>query len=230
MTTHYMRESVCEMCGHSLKMIGILSTSTFGVPDTDGRPSEMMRSTMDYLVVRCPKCNYVEYSSHAYSLGGCFFSFPSESTKHKHKKISKEFLSSREFLNFSQKPKSHLAETFLMHARILIESKRYERAFDAYKFAAWASDDASDEYWSNESRILAINIFDAHLSDLSAVAKNEYVKVVRADLLRKTGQFEKLISEYEGIKFSNKLLNDIVAFEIKKAKEKSRATYTLKDI
>ena len=58
----------------------------------------------------------------------------------------------------------------------------------------------------------------------------ETASLVRADLLRRTGQFNVLIKEYENVTFSDDLLNDIVAFQIKKAKEESDGCYTVDDV
>ena len=51
--------------------------------------------------------------------------------------------------------------------------------------------------------------------------KKETFLFMRADLLRRTGQFDLLIKEYEGKVFSEKLLNRIAAFHVKKARHKS---------
>jgi len=53
--------------------------------------------------------------------------------------------------------------------------------------------------------------------------------VIRADLLRRTGQFERLIREYENTHFKHDEYNKIVQFQILKAKNKDTATYTERD-
>ena len=67
------------------------------------------------------------------------------------------------------------------------------------------------------------------IEKLIASTKQEVFWVARMDLLRRVGKFDLLIDEYQGKIFSEELLNQIVAFQIEKAKQKDIACYTVAD-
>jgi hypothetical protein len=54
--------------------------------------------------------------------------------------------------------------------------------------------------------------------------------VIRADLLRKTRQYDRLLREYTDIHFEDGFLNEIIAFELKLARNEDNSTYTVADI
>lgn len=56
---------------------------------------------------------------------------------------------------------------------------------------------------------------------------NENLFAVKADLLRRAGEFDAVISEFTNKTFSTELLNQIIAFQIKKATEKDTGRYTV---
>ena len=58
----------------------------------------------------------------------------------------------------------------------------------------------------------------------------EDMHVVKTDLLRRTGQFGALISDYTGKQFSKDLLNRIVAFQIEKAHQNDMQCYRIQDV
>ncbi|MFC1982892.1 hypothetical protein ACFLV5_03830 [Chloroflexota bacterium] len=58
MTTTIEKIKTCVLCGKSSKYIEIASTSSWGEPDLDTRPSEPMRSTVGILIQTCPLCGY----------------------------------------------------------------------------------------------------------------------------------------------------------------------------
>ena len=58
MTLPFGSSDTCAVCGVVSEQTGVLSTSTFGAPDLDGRPAEMKRSTIGWWVHRCPGCGY----------------------------------------------------------------------------------------------------------------------------------------------------------------------------
>ncbi len=60
--------------------------------------------------------------------------------------------------------------------------------------------------------------------------RDENMSLVKADMLRRSGKLDELISEYENKQYSKTLLNEILAFDIEKAKDKDRACYTVADV
>lgn len=48
--------------------------------------------------------------------------------------------------------------------------------------------------------------------------------------MRRTGQFETMINAYASVQFDEELLNQILRFEVEKAKEKNTACYRVADV
>ena len=48
--------------------------------------------------------------------------------------------------------------------------------------------------------------------------------------MRRAGQFEELIAEYASVQFEDDLLDQILGFEIEKAKAKDMARYRVEDV
>ena len=59
MTTDMTIDIKCTVCAKTSPQTVLTSTSTFGYPDLDLRPSEMKRSTMFAWLQECPHCGYV---------------------------------------------------------------------------------------------------------------------------------------------------------------------------
>ncbi len=59
---------------------------------------------------------------------------------------------------------------------------------------------------------------------------NENLMVMRADLMRRTGMFIKLIKEYSKVKLKDEMLNKIISFEIKRAKRFDTKCYRVEDV
>ena len=57
--------------------------------------------------------------------------------------------------------------------------------------------------------------------------KKDNLLLIKADLLRRSGQFETLLSEYASRNFKNEIMNKVLAFQLAKAAEKDTACYTV---
>ena len=57
--------------------------------------------------------------------------------------------------------------------------------------------------------------------------KSHNFLVIRADLLRRIGDFDQLIEEYGNLKLENELLDKIIRFQVQKAHEHDNKCYTL---
>jgi hypothetical protein len=209
MTTVAHRSVKCSVCGKNSKHAVLASTNAFGSMDLDTRPPEMQRSTMSYWIMECPHCGYVASSL--------------ENPVH----FEKKYLDTAEYKGFSGiPPVSELAQQFVHKARISMKQEHYVEAFWDYLHATWASDDAQDETWQAELRMFSLQMMEK----FSDKDMEDHYRVLRADLLRKTRQFDLLMQEYANVRFENELLNKIVQFEILKAQEKDTATYTVDEI
>jgi len=176
--------------------------------DLDTRPAQMKRGTMKYWVYRCPACGYV-----ADNLA-------------KPIPVPEDFLESEQYLSFGDHESlSELGRTFMQQGRIASCAGNNSDAMHAYIHAAWCADDASDEYWSKQARLLALEEMgkQGYLTDESILA-------LKADLLRKTEQFEELITEYKSKTFSDDLISKIITFQLLKATEQDTKTYTVEEV
>ena len=214
----------CAVCGEESFQTGLASSNEFGSPDLDTRPPEMYRSTMNMWLQRCPRCNYVAEDLND-SIGVPTF--------------SQEWLNGEAYLSFGKhKPNSELLETFFLKVRISRYLADWKTAFWDSIHAAWVADDPAqyeneeceicyidegDTYWSFQARLYALDMFD----NIPVDEIEETWKVVRADLLRKSSQFDRLIAEYTNLQFSDEILNQIVSFQIERAKLRDTKTYTI---
>lgn len=123
---------------------------------------------------------------------------------------------------------STLAKQFYKYYLINLEDKNPEDAFLAVLHAAWACDDKNDDINAKHCRELAIPLA-TELINGNHENKDD-IMVMRADLMRKAGQFEALAAEYASVKFDEELLNQILGFEIEKAKIKDTACYRVEDV
>ena len=209
--TLFPEEITCAVCGTKNEFQLLGSYSTFGGPDLDLRPAEMKRSTMPYWVQKCPCCGYVARQ----------VSDPAP--------VTEEWLKTEDYItcngiSFS----SDLAKEFYQQFMISDQGKDTETAFYALLHAAWACDDRRDKENAKHCREMACSIAEKLLS--SKHKKDENLSLLRADLLRRSGQFSRLIDEYSNIRYSEDLLNDIIAFQLEKAKEHDAGLYRVKDV
>ncbi|MBQ3396615.1 MAG: hypothetical protein IJG34_10575 [Synergistaceae bacterium] len=215
-TTMSSKKIKCCVCNSEHEYPVITSTNAFGACDLDLRPPEMQRSTMRYWVQECPECGYVS-------------SEISDETQ-----IASEFLKSNEYIscggiNF----KSGLAKRFYRQYMILIHDKDIRAAMFALLHSAWSCDDAKDKVNAKICREKAIPLA-AKLAG-AALHDSENINMIRADMMRRAGQFEELIREYESVKMKGnarndpELLNNILRFQIERAREHDDKCYTVKE-
>lgn len=213
MTTMREIKYKCSVCGTERRIITIMSTNAFGSPDLDLRPPNMQRRTMGAWLQGCPSCGYV--SNTIEDPPG----FDTELLK------SEEYISCNG-INF----KAGLAKSFYKFHIISLHRGNKQDAFFALLHAAWVCDDKEDYDNAKLCRELALGISSELLASGSRKAAN--LKLIRADIMRRAGQFEELISEYSSVKFegeNSEVMNKVLAFQIEKAQQKDTSCYTIKD-
>lgn len=201
----------CSVCGKTSGQPVLLSSNQMGYQDMDTRPPEMYRHTMETWVLKCPHCGYV-----ATRLEDDLI-------------ISSDYLKSDQYKTCDDiKFKSELAETF--YKEYLIEIEKFEdmEAFFAVLHCAWACDDAKD--WQNSRLARQIAIKTANKIIKSKEEDATELIVMKADLLRRIGEFDQLIKEYENLTLNDELLDSIIEFQIEKARQKDSCCYTLKEV
>jgi hypothetical protein len=53
---------------------------------------------------------------------------------------------------------------------------------------------------------------------------------MKADLLRRCGEFDQLIKEYSNITTDEEIINKVIKFQIQKANENDTTCYTVEDV
>jgi len=210
MTTMFPVDEKCAVCGAVQEFMAIGSTNAFGSPDLDLRPPQMQRGTMPQWIQECPVCGYV-----------------SGSISDKKGKVTKKWLASEEYRNCDGiEFRSFLAERFYKFYKISLLNKKTKSAFFAILHAAWACDDARDRKNAVRCRNLAVPLADRLLAEKGENTDN--LKLMKTDILRRSGHFETLLAEYAGCKFNNDIMDKILAFQLKKAAQKDVKCYTVK--
>ncbi len=213
MTTIFPETRVCSVCGkkHDYPVIG--STNRFGSPDLDLRPPEMQRSTMHYWVSTCPGCGYVAADV-------------STPTRVIREDIAAASWRTCDGIDFT----SPLAEEFYrLHLAGLIDGDR-KRAFYALLHAAWACDDARDEENAGFCRRRSLPIL-REMADSEDLGVDELrnLKIMEADILRRSGLFREVAARFEDVVLGNELLDRLLAFELDRAARGDTACYTVRE-
>ena len=210
MTQIHNIEMECSVCGESSPQPVLMSTNTMGYPDLDLRPAEMQRSTMSTWVLECPNCGYV--SGH----------LDDEA------KVSRDFLKSEEYIGCDgHEFKGRLSRLFYKNYLIAKESENPMGCFLNLQRCAWDCDDHDDEN-AISIRKKAIDYIDG-LIGLDDESKNNLL-VIKSDLLRRSGQFDRLVEEYSNLVIGEEILDKIINFQIEKANEKDTNCYTVEDV
>lgn len=211
MTTVFPETVKCSVCGAENEIMVIGSTNAFGAPDLDTRPPEMKRSTMGYWVQECKTCGYTAVDL-------------TDETK-----LDRAFFKEKDYKTCNGIPfGSGLAKTFYRYYLIMTAEGEHEGAFFAALHAAWACDDARDEANAALMREKAMEQADQVLVSDSCDWKDT-LRLIRADLLRRTGHFDKLLQEYRPGMFGEDLLNRIITFELELAKRERTQCFTVED-
>lgn len=211
MTTMDREVKKCAVCGSKHEYTVIASTNSFGAPDLDLRPPEMERSTMSLWVQECPDCGYV-----------------ASNITNKPGKVTKEWLASQAYVTCDGiRFRSGLASRFYKQYKISLLNTKTEQAFCAIHHAAWACDDRRDVRKAMICRDLAIPLIEKLIEEKHENAEN--FLLMKADLLRRAGHFERVAAEYSDMVFENDTMDKVRLFQLKKAAEKDTGCYTVQD-
>lgn len=186
MTTVIDLDKKCAICTETSPQSILTSTSTWGYPDLDLRPSEMQRSSMFAWLQECPYCGFV-----------------ARDIEQTHVKVAPDFLKSDEYLTCEGHDfKSDLAKRFYGHYLISKTNNIQDVAFYSLLHCAWVCNDNNDDF--------AVDIRKLALKSLDKVdAKNDderdNLKLIKADLLRRSLQFDELIKEFKEVFFEVEL-------------------------
>lgn len=174
MTTLLTIKVVCAVCQHISYFETVGSTVLCGSPDLDTRPPPMRRSTMHTWVQACPSCGYC-----AANLEEAV-----ERTADIVHGETYQILRSQEHLPGN-------ARDFMCQAYIAQTLCAFDKAAWATVFAAWICDDHDVVELSVEYRRQAANLAMLALLENQRLGRDiGATEGIRADLLRRAGQFE----------------------------------------
>ena len=221
----------CGACGRGNQVLVMASYSRFGSCDLDTRPPELFPYTI--FLQECHHCGYV-----------------APEIAEENKDIS-EFLNSEMYKTCDGiEPIDNDAQKYIRYALIQAHNKvatlwngtdkdsTQENIFWGYMNAAWACDDyarlnpknskAKDDAILCRNRCL--DLINTLIVSMKTVDEKENFIGIKADLLRRTGQFDALIVEYENKKFQNPIINQIIRFQIDRAKNRDDKRYNMDHI
>ncbi|MBR1373758.1 hypothetical protein IJ556_04835, partial [bacterium] len=187
------------------------STNSFGSSDLDLRPAGMARFVLGYQIQECPQCGYVSTT------------ISDKST------ITTEWLKTEAYITCDGIDfKDELAQTFYKRYKISYYEKNDVEALWALLKAAWACDDKNDNSNAMYCRRLAVPLI-SHLIEQQRGEKADELRLMKIDILRRAGMFDKLLSECSTYVFANENRKKILAFQLARAREKDMYCYTVEN-
>jgi hypothetical protein len=215
MTTLSSEDVTCCICGESSNHTAISSTNQFGSPDLDTRPAEMMRSTINYWVQRCPSCCYC-----APDLSEC-------------NPGTKGIVESQEYqdiLNNDAIPE--IAASFLALSYEKQQSQQYSVSVWRAIHAAWICDDKDNSEASKECRIKAISLIEKAESHSQTIANQTGAsEAITIDLMRRTGMLQKALELVENTKAKDieDVIRKVITFEETLIRNKDNRRHTVSE-
>lgn len=192
------REFVCSVCGEKSNHTVITETDPpAGVPDLDLRPAGDHRKYMKYQVMECPCCGYCNST-----LDIPFYP-------------DRGYLDSEEYRNCTEIVTGNdNAKRLIKKALVLAGNHSYKEAVKSWLAAAWMFDDDCDRLNSALCRRSAVKLIDEHPA---AFKGDDNFRILMADMLRRCGEFDRVVKEYEGKAFRSQIMTAIAFFEVQLA-------------
>ena len=200
----------CSVCGKSSPQPALFSTNTWGYPDLDFRPAPMQRDTMFTWLVECPHCGYVA------------------NNLNEKLEIPEEFLKSEAYITYDGNEFiSKVARRFYRRFMIQREMGNDYKCYLNLHRCAWSCDDNEDPL-AGDIRMLALEYLDKVLDQNRD--DRDALLLIKADFLRRTSQFDKVIDEFSDTTFDDEKYTQIIRFQVLKAGESDSKCYTGEDV
>lgn len=200
------KEFKCAVCGEkSVHEVIVEQEAPAEAPDLDMRPGEPVRSGIKYWVSKCPACGYCNSS----------IEIPV--------KFTKEYLESSNY----NKAGDDLAGRFMKKSLACEKNSQWEEALKSCMYAAWVCDDEGDNERATECRRAAVRIYDTHGAAFKGSAD---IKLLVADLLRRSGAHDRVIRDYKGERFGSGLIMAITEYEVSLAEQGDSACHKATEV
>ena len=162
----------CALCGADSAQNALSSTSTFGPPDLDLRPSGPARWALQFQIQRCPRCGYC-----AEQIG--------QRTRGARRVVGS--IVYRDVLDKARMP--GLARQYFCAALVAEAAELRDTSASHFLSAAWACDDAGATEQARVCRDRAAEMFAAAIEWGDVPSESPVVHGVRADMLRRAGRY-----------------------------------------
>lgn len=199
----------CAVCGcvHPYKLIFVVQPE--GQPDLDFRPASPLREAMQEEVQECPFCGYTARYIHDPTSAGVSW-----------------ILSEAYVKCAGHDIKSNLARKFYRLYMTLLHDGKDSDALEALMQCAWASDDAQDKETARMCRLKAADL----ILSLPHDAETEFRMINYMDLLRRAGEFERLLEESKDTWFENPFYKRFYRYERSLAKKHDDSCHSLSEL
>jgi len=225
----------CGVCGKGNEVLVMTSTSRFGACDLDTRPPAMFPFTI--FLQHCEHCGYV--APKIADGNSRLRDFIETETYKTCDGIDPISTVARDYIRYALLQGYTRIEALFRGEKV--DADQY-KAFMGFLNAAWACDDMAEhksETGKNYNQykcsadaeecrkrcLLLIN---------TLIVNNEKQKEtllgIKADLLRRTRQFDAVIVEFENKKFQDALVDQVIKFEVERAKEKDDKRYNMNHV
>jgi hypothetical protein len=175
-TTVFKEKESCRVCGTVSEHFRFGSINSFGSPDLDTRPPQMIRSTLKFQIRRCTMCGY------------CAPDLADASTQ-VFEIVKMDFYQTQLF----HPEFSVLVNNFLCHSIIQRALGALDEAGWSSVRAAWVCDDEQVPHAARQCRAQAIRLFQlCQRTGVSFASDPGVEEAVLADLYRRIGQFEQV--------------------------------------
>jgi len=142
--------------------------------------------------------------------------------------VPADILKTDEYLTCEGKNfKSKLSERFYKHYLISKAENNHDSEFLSLLHCAWTCDDNDDK--------LAVEIRKMALKSMYKIEPQEddeknALKLIEADLLRRSLQFDEVIRKFKDVILEDKTQNDIISFQIELSMNKDSACHTVEEV
>ena len=228
----------CGVCGKGNQILVMKSTSRFGACDLDTRPPAMFRFTI--FLQHCEHCGFVAPNI-------------SDGDPDMQEFVNSEMYKTCDGINPVSETAKHYIQYALLQAYMQVSAIWTERSikpskdkmFWGYLNAAWACDDAVEHKLNDgesnydrhkcindaeECRKKCLDLINTLIVNHKEQKDKETLLGIKADLLRRTGQFDAVIVEFDGKKFDDPYVDQVVKFEIDRAKDQDNKRYNMDHI